>query len=124
MEEVTGTITGTIAGLLLATTLNSVIIWIIAKLGLGIEVKNFGTAIVAAFLSALIGLGLSRIAYNLFGDTGQVYGGIALHILGSALILLLVSKILSGMQTKGVLGAILAAVSMSVLYYLISLLLK
>jgi uncharacterized membrane protein YvlD (DUF360 family) len=124
MEESTGTISGIIIGLLLATSVNSIIIWIIAKLGLGIELKNFGTAIVAAFLSALIGLGLSRITTQLFGVTGQPYGGIILHILGSALVLWLTSKILSGMQTKGFLGAILAAVSMGVLYYLISLILK
>jgi uncharacterized membrane protein YvlD (DUF360 family) len=123
MEQTAGTITGMIVGLLIATSLNSVIIWIVAKLGLGIELKNFGTAIVAAFLSSLIGLGLSKISAQLFGASGQTFGGIALHIIGSALVLLVVSKLLSGMQTKGFLGAILAAISMGVLYYLISLML-
>jgi uncharacterized membrane protein YvlD (DUF360 family) len=124
MEQTAGSITGMIIGLIIATTVNSIIIWIVAKLGLGIEVKNFGTAIVAAFLAALIGLGLSKISSQLFGASGQTYGGIALHIFGSALVLLLVSKLLSGMQTKGFFGAILAAISIGVLYYLISLILK
>jgi putative membrane protein len=124
MEETAGTITGIIVGLIISTLLNSIIIWIVAKLGLGIELKNFGTAILAAFLSALIGIGLSKISTQLFGASGGTIGGIILHILGSALVLLLVSKLLSGMKTKGFLGAILAAISIGVLYYLISLILK
>ena len=117
-----GTIMGAVAGLLIAGILNAIVIWIIGKLGLGIEVNNFGTALAASFLSAAIWF---LIDYLHILDASAA-GGWMLHlarIIVSALVLLFIGSVLKGMVTKGFIGAIIAGFAMSVVYWLINYLL-
>ncbi len=48
------TIAGLIVGILIATLLAGLIIWIVGKLGLGLEVSGLGTAFLAALVVAVV----------------------------------------------------------------------
>jgi putative membrane protein len=124
MEQTTGAFMGIIIGLLIATAANGLIIWIVGKLGMGIEIDNFGTAFLAAFLSAIVGYLLHMLTASWSAGSSTNYGGIILHILGTALVLVIVSKMLSGMRIKGFFGAIVAAVAIGVIYWIIGMFIK
>jgi putative membrane protein len=120
----TGEILGAVIGILLSTVFNSIILWIVGKLGIGISIERFGTAIVAAFLVAIIGFLLHQLTAGWTGMFGGSTGSTLLHIVGSAIILLIVGKMLPGMATKGFLGAIVAAIAIGLVSWLLGLLLK
>jgi uncharacterized membrane protein YvlD (DUF360 family) len=121
MEQTAGSVMGIIIGLLLTTAANTLVIWVVATTGLGIEIEHFGIAFFAAFLSAVAGFILMRLTTGWTANAGTNYGGILLHILASVLVLMLVSKLLSGMRTNGFIGAIIAATSIGVIYWIIGL---
>jgi putative membrane protein len=116
-----GSVLGTIIGLIIATLLNAVVLWIVGKMGVGMVIEKFGTAFVAAFLLALIGVLLTRLTGGWFAGSNSAIMGTIVHIVVSAIILLIVDKILPGMQTKGFLGAIIAAIAIGLVAWLISL---
>jgi putative membrane protein len=91
---------------------------------MGIEIDNFGTAFLAAFLSAIVGYLLHMLTASWSAGSSTNYGGIILHILGTALVLVIVSKMLSGMRIKGFFGAIVAAVAIGVIYWIIGMFIK
>ena len=118
-----GTILGTFVGILIATLLNAIVLWIVGKLGIGMIIEKFGTAFVAAFLVAVIGVLLSKLSGSMFAGSNSALISTVLHIVVSAVVLLIVDKILPGMQTKGFLGAIVAAIAMGLVSWLLGILL-
>ena len=117
-----GTVMGAIIGIVIAAVLNAIVIWIVGKLKLGIEIENFGTAFVAAMLIAIIWVGLDH--FKIMDATAG--GGWLVHVVRlvvSALVLMLVGSMLKGMVTKDFVGAVVAAIAMVAVYWLISYLL-
>ncbi len=115
-----GTLMGVVVGILIATVLNAIVIWIVGKLKLGIEINNFGTAFLAAFLIAVVWVLLSH--FKVLDATAG--GGWLVHLVRlvvSALVLMLVGNMLKGMVTKGFLGAVVAALAMTAVYWLIEM---
>jgi len=109
--------TSAVIALLVATLMNALVIWIVGKLGLGIDIKNFGTAFVAAFLIAAI---WALLDYFHIAGPGQGFLSSLVRLVVSALVLMLVGNILKGMVTKGFLGAIIAALAMTAVYWMIN----
>ena len=109
--------TGALIALLIATLMNALVIWIVGKLGLGIDINNFGTAFVAAFLIAVI---WGLLDYFHIAGPGQGFVASLVRLVVSALVLMLVGNILKGMVTKGFLGAIIAAIAMTAVYWVIN----
>jgi uncharacterized membrane protein YvlD (DUF360 family) len=117
----------TLAPLLMATAIIGLIsgfaIWIVGKLRLGLEVNGFGAAffagIVIAFLAGMITLFLGLAGVM---DGGGLLGGIV-HLVISAIVLLVSSKILPGIQVNGFTGALVASIVIGAVYWLGGLLL-
>jgi type VI protein secretion system component VasK len=59
-----GTLVGAGIGVVLGTLINSILIWIIGKLGLGMKVDGFGSALAAGFFIAL-GAAIAAILWGL-----------------------------------------------------------
>ncbi len=96
------------------------VIWIVGKLGLGLTVDGFLPAIIAAIVIAVI-TGLITWGLGLFGITlgGAGLLGAIVGLVVAAAVLLLSDKFVPGMQVKGFGGAIIAAIAIGVVNWLI-----
>lgn len=97
------------------------VIWIVGKLGLGLEVSGFGAAFVAAIVIAII----STIVDVLLAAAGvRIGGGLAggiVHLVIAALVLMFSGSIVPGLRVNGFLGAMVAAIAIGVVAWLIAL---
>ncbi len=100
--------------------LNALIIWIVGKLNLGLRVSGFGGAILAAIIIAVV----SWVIAWLLGLLGITIGGGLLGAIVSliiaAVVLLISDRILPGLEVKGFSGAIIAAIAIAVVHWLIA----
>lgn len=115
-------ILGLIIGILIAAVINGILIWIVGKLGLGLEVDGFGPAFIAALVIALIGW-LVTWLLGVLGITigGGILGAI-INLIIAAVILMIGGSIVTGLRVKDFTGALVAAIAIAVVAWLISLL--
>lgn len=94
------------------------VIWIVGKLRLGLEVSGFGSAflagIIIAFLAGIITLFLGIAG---FMDSGGLIGGIV-HLIISAIVLMISARLLPGFKVTGFGGALLASIAIAAVYWL------
>ena len=105
---------GALMSALVYLVVSAVVILIVGKLNLGLTVKSFGSAIMAAVVIALVA-GLVVWGLGLFGIT--LTGGwlaAIVNLIVAALVLMIADKFLSGMEVHGFLGAIIAALAIGV----------
>lgn len=105
---------GTLMSALIYLVVSAVVILIVGKLNLGLTVKSFGSAIMAALVIALVA-GLVVWGIGFFGIT--LTGGLLaaiVNLIVAALVLMIADKFLSGMEVHGFMGAIIAALSIGV----------
>jgi putative membrane protein len=99
----------------------ALVIWIVAKLNLGLSVRGFGAAIMAAVIIAIVTavvawvLGLLGIT---LGGTGLLAAIIALIV--AAVVLMISDRFVPGMEVHGFTGAIVAAIGIAVVGWLVS----
>ena len=98
----------------------AVVIWIVGKLGLGMEVSGFGGAIVAAIVIAIV----SAVVLWLLGLIGITVGnsglwGAIVTLVVAAVVLLLADRFVSGLRVNGFVGAIVAAIAIAVVVWLV-----
>ena len=97
----------------------ALVIWIVARLNLGLSVRGFGAAIIAALVIAVI----TAVVGWLLGVLGITIGGgilgaiIALII--AAVVLMLSDRFVPGMEVKGFTGAIIAAIAIAVVSWIV-----
>lgn len=112
---------GEIVSLIVVILLNALVIWIVGKLGLGMTVAGFVPAIVAAVAIAVISwvvlwlLGLLDIQMS-----GGWWGAIV-SLVVAAVVLMLAGSALPGFSVSGFVGALVAAVAMGVVAWLVNL---
>lgn len=112
-------ILGLILAMVIGAAVFGVVIYIVGKLGLGITVSGFGAAFVAAIVIAV----LSWLVTWIFQALGFTLGGLCgplVTLLISAAVLLLAGKWVKGLTVKGFGGAIIAAIAMSVVAWLLN----
>jgi putative membrane protein len=104
--------------------LSAVVIWIVSQLGLGLAVKNFGSAFAAAaiiaIVSALVGALLGLLGLNV---SGGILGAIV-HLIIAAIVLLISDRILPGMEVGGFFGALVAVIGIAVVGWFVQWLLS
>jgi uncharacterized membrane protein YvlD (DUF360 family) len=112
----------TLFGLLIAVTLiglaSGFILWIVSELKLGFELDRTIYAFILAIFIAFIG-GLLTLIVNfwLIQDGQGLVGGI-IHLLITALTLVVSGRILPGVTTSGFMGVFVAAVAIGAFYWL------
>jgi putative membrane protein len=112
----------TLLPLLIATAMigliSGFVIWIVGKLRLGLEVNGFGSAfitgIIIAFLAGVITLFLGIAG---FMDGGGLIGGIV-HLIISAVVLMVSARLIPGFKVAGFGGALLASIAIGAVYWL------
>jgi len=111
---------GVILNTIIALLISALVIWIVSKLNLGLTVRGFGAAIIAAIVIAVVAaivfwlLGLLNITI-----AGGLIGWIIMLII-AAVILMFSDKFVPGMEVKGFKGAIIAAIGIGVVSWIIS----
>lgn len=111
---------GTLLGILLALVAAAVVIVIVSKLNLGLTVDGFGPAIIAAAVIAIVG----GLIYWLLGVLGITIGGgwlgAIINLLIAAVVLLTAGRMLKGLKVNGFVGALVAAIAIGVVTWLIN----
>ena len=113
------TIVGLLIGVVIGALISGVVIWIVSKLGLGLEVDGFGSAFIAAIIIAVVG----GIITWLLGVLGISFGGnwlaAIIQLIIAAIVLLISDRLLKGLRVAGFVGALVAAIAIGVVYFLI-----
>ena len=111
---------GAILNFVIALLISALVIWIVSKLNLGLTVRGYGAAIIAALVIAVVG-GVILWLLGLLGITigGGLLGAIILLIV-AAVVLMLSDKFVPGMEVKGFRGAIIAAIAIAVVSWIVS----
>lgn len=106
--------------LVIASPIYALIIWLVGRLRLGLEVSGFGAAFFAALvivlLNSLVILLLGAIGITLEGDLLAAF----IQLVIAALILMVADRIVKGFYVKGYKGALLAALAIAAVSWLIS----
>jgi putative membrane protein len=115
---------GLILGVIIAIVAYAVVIYIVGKLGLGMEVSGFAGAIVAAIVISIV----TAIVVWLMGLLGLSFGtgilGAIISLIVAAIVLLISDRFVSGLRVNGFVGAIIAAIAIGVVTWLIAWLLS
>ncbi|MCQ1535652.1 hypothetical protein FTO70_08165 [Methanosarcina sp. KYL-1] len=115
-----GTFFGLILGILIGTLFAALIIWIVGKLGMGIEVDGFGPAFIAAIFIAVLSNVIIWVWNQLgFGAPAGLVGSI-IHLLVTAAILMTAGSYIKGLRVKGFSGAIIASIAIAVVAWLVN----
>lgn len=112
-----------IVGTLIGALFSGLIIYLIGRMGWGIEVDGFRPAYLAAIIIAVLSA-LTQFLWSLIGfesDLTGIYGAI-LNAVYTALFLQFAGNRLQGLRVHGFSGALIAAVIMGAIVYLLGLL--
>jgi putative membrane protein len=116
-------ILGAIVGIVIGALFMGLIIWIVGKLGLGLEVSGFGAAFIAAIVIAVVS-GVIMWLLGLLGiKVGGGWLGAIVNLIIAAVVLLISGRFVPGLRVKGFGGALIAAISIGVVTWLIGLVL-
>lgn len=113
---------GTLIGILIGAIFSGLIIWIVGKLGLGLEVDGFGPAYLAAIVIGVLNL----LLLWLFGSTAlgaSGWLGALVSLVVAALVLYTAGAWIKGIRVKGFVGALVGAVAIAVVGWLVTWLL-
>jgi putative membrane protein len=111
-------IVGLVIGILIGAVISGAIIWIVSKLNMGLSVDSFGWAMLAGLFIGVITTLITQFVPNLNGIVGA-----GVHLIVSAVVILLAGKAFSGVKVDGFSGALLAAVMMALISFGLALLL-
>lgn len=117
------TLWGLLIEVAIVGSLSGLVIWMVGRLGLGLEVDGFGSAFLAAIVIAIVS-GLITWLLSIAGiqDGNGLIGGIV-HLMISALTLMVCGRFLPGLKVAGLLGALAASFAIGAVYWLGGLLL-
>jgi putative membrane protein len=109
--------------IIIGTLVNALIIYVVGKLGLGMSVAGFVPAIVAALVISVI----TALVLWLMNMAGISFGGgwigAIVSLVVSAIVLMLAANLLPGFTVDGFTGALVAALAIAVVAWLIGLVL-
>jgi putative membrane protein len=113
-------IIGLIIGILIGALFTGLIIWIVGKLGLGLEVSGFGPAYLAAIVIAILNGVVAWLLGVLNITIGSGIPGAIIHLIIAAVVLLAAGNWVKGLRVKGFTGALVAAVAIAAVGWLIA----
>jgi len=109
-----------IISVIVGAILLGLVLMVVSRLKLGLEVSGFGPAFIAAIVIAVI----SGVVIWLLGLLGISIGGgfigALVWLVISAVVLMFADRFVKGLVVKGFTGALVAAIAIAVLYWLIN----
>ena len=114
---------GAIWSFIIAVVVAAVVLMIVSRLNLGLSVSGFMSAAIAAVVIAVVGAVVIWLL-GLFGmSVGGGFIGTLVYLVVAAIILMISDKFVPGMKVNGFMGAVVAAIAIAVVYWLLSWLL-
>jgi len=114
---------GAIWSAIVAVVVAAVVLLIVSRLNLGLSVTGFGAAAIAAIVIAIVGAVVVWLL-GLFGLTiGGGWFGALVFLIVAAVVLMISDRFVPGMTVKGFKGAIVAAIGIGVVYWILAWLL-
>jgi putative membrane protein len=114
---------GYIFSFIVALIVAALVIYIVGRLNLGLTVSGFGAAIIAALVIAIVGT-IVLWLLSLFGLTfGSGWLGAIIYIIVAAIVLMISDRFVPGMKVNGFTGAIVAAIAIGVVGWIVTWLL-
>ena len=117
------TLIGVVIGILLGALVSGLIIWIVGKLGVGLEVDGFGAAYIAAIVIAVVSWLITWLLSVLNITISGGWLGALIHLVVAAVVLLISERFVKGMRVKGFVGALIAALALAVVAWLVTIVL-
>jgi len=117
---------GVILTFIIALLAAALVLWLVGRFNLGISVDSYGSAIIAALVIAVIAAVINWLL-GLLGINLSAMGGLLgwiINIIVAALILMFGARFLPGLKVAGFGGAIIAAIAIGVVGWLINWLLS
>jgi putative membrane protein len=115
---------GTLISIVVYWVVAALVIFLVGKMNLGLGVKSFGSALIAALVIALV----SGVIGWLLSFLGLSFGtgllAALVNLLVAAVVLMISDKFLGGMEVHGFMGAIVAALAIGVVGWLVTWLLS
>ncbi|MBE2221439.1 MAG: phage holin family protein [Anaerolineae bacterium] len=112
-----------LVSIVLMLVLAAIVIIIVSKLGMGLAVDGFASAFIAAAVIAIVAGVVTWLLSFLNLNFGPFLGMIV-YLIVAAVILMISDRFVKGMKVDGFAGAIIAAIGIGVVYWLVSLLLN
>ena len=110
-------------GLIISLLVSAVVIWIVGRLNLGLSVSSFTNALLAAIVIAVV----NAVAFWLLGALGVSVGaglsGVLVLLVIATVVLMISDRFLPGFTVNGFTGAIVAAIAIAVVSWLVGWLL-
>ena len=114
---------GYIFSFIVALIVAALVIYIVGRLNLGLTVSGFGAAIIAAVVIAVVGTIVLWLLSLLGLTVGGGLLGVIIYIIVAAVILMISDRFVPGMKVKGFTGAIVAAIAIGVVAWIVTWLL-
>lgn len=94
------------------------VIWIVGRLRLGLDVHGFGSAFIAGIVIA-VGAMIITMLLGFAGlqDSNGLIGGLV-HLVISAIVLIISARLLPGLKVAGFTGALVASIVIGAVYWL------
>ena len=109
-----------ILNLVITFLVAALVIWIVGRLKLGIEVDGYVPALIAAIVIAIVSWLVIWLLsfFPSFGTTGGWFGAL-INLIVAAVVILISGRFVPGLRVKGFVGAIVAAISIGVVTWLL-----
>jgi putative membrane protein len=110
---------GAIWSAIVAVVVAAVVLMIVSRFNLGLSVSGFGAAVISAIVIAIVGAVVNWLLGLLGLSIGGGWLGALVFLIVAAVVLLLSDRFVSGMTVKGFTGAIVAAIGIGVVYWIL-----
>ncbi|HEU4365981.1 MAG TPA: phage holin family protein [Candidatus Krumholzibacteria bacterium] len=116
-----GQLVNALVGIAIASVVGGAVIKIVSSLNLGLWVQGFVTAFIAAIVITVLGIAVRYVLAAIgVPNPGGIVGFVE-RLIVAAVILMIADKLLSGLTVHGFKGAIIAALAISVISWLLGL---
>jgi putative membrane protein len=109
-----------VLSIVLVALVAGIVIWIVGKLGLGLEVSGFGAAFIAAIVIAIVGGLINWLLGALNITIAGGWLGAIINLIIAAIVLLISGSFVPGLKVKGFGGALIAAIAIGVVTWLLN----
>ena len=110
-----------LVGIAIVGVIGGIVLKIVSSLNLGLWVRGFVTAFIAALVIAIVGTAVKFVLTALgVPNPGGIVGFVE-HVIVAAVLLMIADKLLSGLTVHGFKGAIIAALAIGVISWVAGL---
>ena len=105
---------------IIAVVVAAVVLMIVSRMNLGLSVANFTSALIAAVVIALVGAVVNWLLGVLGVNIAGGWLGTIVYLIVAAIVLMISDRFVSGMTVNGFGGAIIAAIAIAVVYWIVT----